>query len=169
MDMARDLWKVPQVQKTITEAITEKKIAEAVRYFFTSDNVTINSLPAILGLLGLAALAWLIFTYFPEQDSYGCDCHESSSGYGHGYGHEAQAKSPADEYSTSASGYGVVADDYEDTGFRNKRAVEAPSEAKLIYEINKASELGVAPDLQLMQQLQHRMESAQGQTTSLLA
>ena len=42
--MVRDLWKVPEVQETLTET---------ARIFFQSDDITINLFFALLGLFGL--------------------------------------------------------------------------------------------------------------------
>ena len=160
--MARDLWKVPQVQETIKET---------ARLIWTTPGLTINLLPSALALLGLAALALFFFDYFPYIGGFpsinlgGCDCHRSRTRYVTGYGYEA----PSDEYGTSASGYDTTADGYEETGFRRRRAVEAIPEARMIYDMIKASDLGVQPDFRHLHHLQHGLESAQGQATSLLA
>ena len=150
VEMARDLWKVPQVQETVTET---------ARLIWTTPGLTINLLPSALALLGLAALALIFSGYFPEIFDIGllggCDC-----GYGSEYSYYvAQAKSHANEYGVPGSGYGGSTN-YEDTGLRRRRRVDVPPEARMIY--NMTGDLQHSADLDHLHHLLHLVEAGQG-------
>merc|ERR1712127_522326 len=126
-----DLWNLPEVQDTIQET---------ARIFFTSSNVTVNLIPALLaGLLGLLLLGLIGLPLL------GGGGEAASTGYGGGSGYGAPAASygapsyAEPSYAAPASGYDAPASGY--TGGRKKREV-LPGEAKFLYADSVAPHLG---------------------------
>merc|ERR1712127_1020785 len=126
-----DLWNLPGVQDTIQET---------ARIFFTSSNVTVNLIPALLaGLLGLLLLGLIGLPLL------GGGGEAASTGYGGGSGYGAPAASygapsyAEPSYAAPASGYDAPASGY--TGGRKKREV-LPGEAKFLYADSVAPHLG---------------------------
>lgn len=133
-----DIWNLPQVQQTVEET---------ARQIFTSGNITVNALPALLALAALAGLALLLLPLlFPGDDGGSGTIYEVSDGYGapsssygapsSGYGSRA---SEYDAASYSEASYAAPASEYDESspaytaGRRRRREVQVPREARLLY------------------------------------